>query len=281
MKCSDIMKQLEKLAPQELACEWDNVGLLLGRTDKNISKILIALELSEEVVDQAISSQADMIITHHPLIFKPLKRINSEDFIGRWILKLLRSDISYYAMHTNFDRSAQGMGVLAAEKLGLCGQRMLDETTSYRDGDGNEQTAGIGCFGNLPKAVTLEELCQRISKTFENEGIRVYAPADAKERMISEIAVVPGSGGDYVKVAAECGADVLITGDVSHHEGSDAVSQGMIVIDVGHYSLEYPFVEYMERYLTERVSAGIEIETVSYRSPYYQTGGMNDNNLLS
>ena len=72
MKCSDIMKQLEKLAPQELACEWDNVGLLLGRTDKNISKILIALELSEEVVDQAISSRADMIITHHPLIFKPL-----------------------------------------------------------------------------------------------------------------------------------------------------------------------------------------------------------------
>lgn len=281
MKCSDIMKQLQKLAPEELACSWDNVGLLLGRADKNISRILIALEITEEVVDMAISRQADMIITHHPMIFTPLKRINSEDFIGRWILKLLRYDIAYYAMHTNFDKAAQGMGTLAADRLGLTEQRMLDEIVSYTDAEGKEQTGGIGKIGHLKEGLTIDQLCQLIGSRFEQEGIRVFAPDHRRNQVITEVAVVPGAGADYVQAAAEGGADVLITGDVSHHKGCDAVSQEMIVIDVGHYCLEYPFVEYLERYLSERVSAEIEITAVPYHAPYYITGGIDDNNLLS
>lgn len=269
MKCSDIVKELQKLAPEELACSWDNVGLLLGRSDKNISKILIALEINEAVVDAAIANQVDLVITHHPMIFHPLKRINSEDFMGRKILLLLRYDIAYYAMHTNFDKAAMGMGTLAADKLGLIEQRVLDEAVNYKDSDGNDVQGGIGKIGHLKNALKIEELCRLINREFEHEGMKIFMPPHKKEAEFAEIAVVPGSGGDYVGVAIESGADVLITGDVSHHEGTDAVSQDLVVIDVGHYPMEYPFVEYIERYLLERVSADVEILTAAYHAPYY------------
>lgn len=276
MKCNDIIKQLQKLAPEELACSWDNVGLLLGRSDKNISKILIALEITDEVVEMAISQQADMVLTHHPMIFHPLKRINSEDFIGRRVLRMLRYDICCYAMHTNFDKAAFGMGTLAADKLGLLEQRPLDEISTYTDAAGQEETAGIGRIGHLREALGIRELCGLISREFQHEGIKVFVPESRRNAKLTEVAVVPGSGADYVAAAAESGADVLITGDVSHHQGADAISQNMIILDVGHYAMEYPFVEYLERYLQEAVSADIEILTAPYRAPFHIVGGDHD-----
>ncbi len=281
MKCSDIVKELQKLAPETLACSWDNVGLLLGRSDKNISKILIALEVNEEVVQTAVSNQVDLVITHHPMIFHPLKRINSEDFMGRKILLLLRYDIACYAMHTNFDKAAMGMGTLAADKLGLLEQRVLDEAVTYTDSEGREVQGGIGKIGHLKNGMKVKDICHLIDREFEHEGIKIFTPSHKKEMELTEVAVVPGSGGDYVDVAIESGADVLITGDVSHHQGTDAVSQDMVVIDVGHYPLEYPFVEYVERYLLERVSADVEILTVSYQAPYFITGGGENEGQLS
>lgn len=283
MKCSDIIKQLQKLAPEELACSFDNVGLLLGRAEKSVSRVLIALEMSDEVVDLAVDRQADLIITHHPLLFHPLKRINSDDFIGRWVLKLLRNDITYYAMHTNFDRAVNGMGTLAADRLGLIQQRMLADTVEYQDAEGVTRTGGIGKIGSLPEAMTLDELCGKLSQSFELEGLRVFAPKGRRNQKLTEVAIVPGSGGEYVAAAAENGADVLITADVSHHTGCDAVSQGMVVIDAGHYCLEYPFVEYIEQYLSETVSAGVDLITAEYCPPYYHysTGGADDRDYMA
>ncbi len=269
MKCSDIVKELQKLAPEELACSWDNVGLLLGRSDKNISKVLIALEINDEVVEAAITNQVDLVITHHPMIFHPLKRINSEDFMGRKILLLLRYDIACYAMHTNFDKAAMGMGTLAADKLGLLEQRVLDEAVKYTDFEKNEVQGGIGKIGHLKNGLKIEDICRLINREFEHEGMKIFMPPHKKEAEMTEIAIVPGSGGDYVNVAVESGAEVLITGDVSHHQGTDAMSQDLVVIDVGHYPLEYPFVEYVESYLLEKVSADVQIMTVAYQAPYY------------
>ncbi|MFQ9511609.1 MAG: Nif3-like dinuclear metal center hexameric protein, partial [Lachnospiraceae bacterium] len=100
MKCRDIIKVLEKVAPEKIACSWDNVGLLIGRRDKNVSKILITLDVTDEVIEQAMQEQVDMIISHHPLLFKPISNVNSDTVIGRRLIRLLGSDISYYAMHT-------------------------------------------------------------------------------------------------------------------------------------------------------------------------------------
>lgn len=267
MKCLDIIRELEKLAPESLALDWDNSGLLLGRTDKNISRILIALEVNETVVEMAVSGKADLLITHHPMIFKPLKRLSSENAEGRYTMRLLRADICCYAMHTNFDMAQMGMGTLAADKLGLVEQRILGDIVPYRDFSGNECLGGLGKIGQLKEPLNAEGLCALIDREFANSGIRMYVPSGKKDRLISQVAVLPGSGGDYVDLAAESGADAFITGDVSHHEGTAGTAQGLMVFDAGHYCLEYPFTDYLERYLMDRVSSDVDLVTVPFDPP--------------
>ena len=103
MKCSEVIEILGKLAPESCACDWDNPGLLAGRSDKEVKKIYIALDATDQVVDAAIKAGADMLLTHHPLIFKAIKKVNDQNFITRRLVKLIQADISYYAMHTNFE----------------------------------------------------------------------------------------------------------------------------------------------------------------------------------
>ena len=103
MKCSEIMDVCRKLAPEDCACDWDNPGLLAGRSDKEVKKIYIALDATDKVVEAAQALGADMLLTHHPLIFKAIKKVNDQNFITRRLVKLIQADISYYAMHTNFD----------------------------------------------------------------------------------------------------------------------------------------------------------------------------------
>ena len=126
MKCSEIIEKLQQLAPESCACDWDNPGLLAGRSDKEVRRIYIALDATDAVVEDAIQWGADMLITHHPLIFKAIKKVNDGDFITRRLVKLIQADISYYAMHTNFDAAPGCMADLAAERLGLSECEPLD-----------------------------------------------------------------------------------------------------------------------------------------------------------
>ena len=103
MKCGEIIEILNRLAPESMACDWDNPGLLAGRRQKEVKRVLVAVDADDAVVEEALRLGADMLLTHHPLIFRPLKKVNDDDFIGRRILKLIQGDISYYAMHTNFN----------------------------------------------------------------------------------------------------------------------------------------------------------------------------------
>lgn len=110
MKCSEVIEVLGRLAPESCACDWDNPGLLAGRSDKEVKKIYIALDATDQVVEAAIKGGADMLLTHHPLIFKAIKKVNDQNFITRRLVKLIQADISYYAMHTNFDAAPGCMG---------------------------------------------------------------------------------------------------------------------------------------------------------------------------
>ena len=111
MKCSEVIEILGKLAPESCACDWDNPGLLAGRSDKEVKKIYIALDATDQVVDAAIKAGADMLLTHHPLIFKAIKKVNDQNFITRRLVKLIQADISYYAMHTNFGNKWKFCGI--------------------------------------------------------------------------------------------------------------------------------------------------------------------------
>ena len=126
MKCLELIQKLETLAPADCACEWDNVGLLVGWREREIHRILIALDATDEVVEEAVRMRADLLLTHHPLIFKPLRKVNDDDFIARRVMELIQYNVNYYAMHTNFDAAPGCMADLAAERLGLSETRGLE-----------------------------------------------------------------------------------------------------------------------------------------------------------
>ena len=225
MQCKDIMAMIEGTYPKSAALGFDNVGLQAGRSEKEVRRIYLALDTTDAVIEEAIAQEADMLITHHPLIFSPLKHITDEDFIGRRLLKLIRSDISYYAMHTNYD--VLGMAELSGQILGLTDTEVLDVTM-------NTQTKeeGIGRVGSLPKEMTLEECCVYVKHKLKLGSVKVFG--DMKQP-VKRLAVSPGSGKSAIAPAVSKGADVLVTGDIGHHEGLDAAAQGVSVIDAGHY----------------------------------------------
>lgn len=239
MFCSIICDMLEELSPKGYAEKWDNVGLLVGRMDKEVNTIYIALDATDEVINAAIECEADMLITHHPMIFSAMKNVTADHFIGRRVLKLAKHDISYFAMHTNFD--VMGMADAAADEIDLMDREVLDVT--YEDEIGIE---GLGRIGSLPECMSLYELCNFVKDRFDLEAVKVFGDLD---RLVDVCAIAPGSGKSMLKAAIDKGADVIITGDIDHHEGIDSVAQGLCIIDAGHFGIEKLFVPYMEEFL--------------------------------
>ena len=268
MKCKDIIHILEKLAPEKLAMSWDNVGLLVGRKDKSISKVLVTLDITDDVIEQAVEKQVDMISSHHPLIFKGVKSITTEDFIGRRLFTLISNDICCYAMHTNFDMAENGMGELAAKKLNLLHSRCIVKEATYTKENGECISVGCGRVGELEEPISLRELCEKVKKQFHIDSLNVYGASNMNTYMVSKIAICPGSGKDYLKDVLKEQVDVYITGDITHHVGLDGADQGIVILDGGHFGIENIFVEYMESYLNQELSAGIEVIASENKVPY-------------
>lgn len=257
MECALICESLEELSPKRFALSFDNVGLLVGRYDKDVKTIYIALDATDEVIDAAIECEADMLITHHPMIFSAIKSVRADDFIGRRIIKLAKYDISYYAMHTNFD--VMGMADAAADEIDLIERDVLQVT--YEDEIGAE---GIGRIGRLREEKSLIELCDFVKERFMLDTVKVFGDPD---RLCNICAISPGSGKSMIKYAIEKGADVIITGDIDHHEGIDSVAQGLCVIDAGHFGIEKIFVPYMEEFI-RREMPEIKVYTHEMTSPF-------------
>ena len=239
MLCKEIIKKLEEVYPKNAALEWDNVGLLVGREQKEVKNIYVALDLTEEVLDKAIEEKADMIVTHHPMIFSSLRTITDKDFVGRRVVKLLQNDISYFAMHTNYD--VMRMADLSADILGLQGQEVLDRTLV-------QEELGIGKLGNCEQEMTLKQCAELVKEKFQLDAVQVFGK---EEKVIRKIAICAGSGKSVISVAIDKGADVLITGDIGHHEGLDAVERNLAIIDAGHYGLEHIFINDVSETLRE------------------------------
>ena len=254
MKCKELMSILEELAPKHMACDWDNPGLLAGRQDKEVKKILLTLDVDDKTVEKAVNDGVDMIISHHPLIFRAMKHVTDEDFIGRRIVKMIQSDISYFAMHTNYDSVPGGMADIVAEKLGIVFGAPLEEM-----GEENGVAFGIGKIGVLAAPMNGRALAKKIKEDFGLPYVTVYGSELWETEPVKVAATCPGAGGSTIKAALGKGAQVLITGDIGHHDGIDAEAQGLMIIDAGHYGLEHVFLEHVENYLKERLGEEIEI----------------------
>ena len=253
MRCSEICALLEQEYSPEYACDWDNVGLLAGRREKEVRKILLALDATDEVVRMAVEQGADMLITHHPMIFSPIKRVTDEDMNGRRLITLIQHDISYYAMHTNYD--TRGMADLTARMLNLRECTVLEEV---RDGE------GIGRIGVLSGEMTLSACAALVRDAFAIPNVRIFGNPDT---LVYKAAVCPGAGKSTMKEALKAECDVYITGDIDHHTGIDAVDQGLCIIDAGHYGMEHVFMEDVKDYL-EKVLVGVHMDCVPVHHPF-------------
>lgn len=257
MLCKEIMRVIESVYPRNAALDFDNVGLIAGRNDKEVNRVFLALDATEDVINRAENICADMLITHHPMIFSPVKRITDEDFIGRRLISLIRHDISYYAMHTNYD--ILGMAELAAGIFDIKNAEVLDVTS---DNNGNPE--GIGRVGKMEHPMTLEECCAFVKHKLNLGSVKVFGDMG---KIITRIAVCPGSGKSEIAEAVKKKADVLVTGDIGHHEGIDAVAQGLSIIDAGHYGTEYIFIEDMKRFLEKNLPE-LEVITMPVIHPF-------------
>lgn len=257
MLCKEITKVIEAAYPREAALDFDNVGLLAGRNEKEVHRMYIALDATGDVIKRAEAAGADMLITHHPLIFSPLKSVTDTNFIGRRLVELIQSDIAYYAMHTNYD--VLRMAYVAEKILGLEKTEVLDATIQM---EGKEE--GIGRVGELPYKMSLKECCGYVKHKLKLESLKIFGDM---HREVKRLAVSPGSGHSAVKAAILKKADVLVTGDIGHHDGLDAVEQGLSVIDAGHYGTEYIFIDDMKRFL-EKNFPDLEIMTAPIVHPF-------------
>lgn len=242
MICREIIKEIEARFPKHYAMEWDNVGLQVGRSDKEVKRIYLALDATDEVIEEAADWGADMLITHHPMIFSSVKQINDDNFITEKVLMLAEHGICYYAMHTNFD-IVGGMAELASSPQYL----NLTDATPISCEPG--QTEGLGRYGKLPKPMTATEVAQYVKERFEIPFVMLYQSPDKAEKKFDKIAVLPGSGKSEMKQVKRDGYELYLTGDYTHHEGLDAVDMGMTVLDATHYGLEHIFIHFIHEYL--------------------------------
>ncbi len=231
----DIESALYALAPKALAAEWDNVGLLAGSADREVRSVLVALDITEPVVEEAERMGADLIVSHHPVIFHPVKSITDRDPSGRLLIRLVRSGTGAVCMHTNLDAAQGGVNDALASALGL------QDAAPAAEG-------GIARIGTLPETMALPGFLARVRNALRPNGIR-YVDGG---RPIRKVAAGGGACGDFLWEAAALGCDAFVTADLKYNHFLDAGVLGLTVIDAGHFPTEDVVCPMVVRYLREK-----------------------------
>ncbi|MDX8335269.1 MULTISPECIES: Nif3-like dinuclear metal center hexameric protein [Cetobacterium] len=252
MKLSKLISFLEDKFPAFLSEEWDNVGLLVGKRDLKINGILLSLDITEKVIDKAIECGANLIITHHPMIFKPMKNITTDSLTGKKIIRLIENGISVYSMHTNLDSGKNGLNDFLGENiLGFKNGKILDSIEK------NGREFGIGRVYKLENILTIENLSQLLKEKLKLNSINIVKSNEEKE--IKKVALISGAGASYWRKAKKLGAQVLITGDVKYHEAMDAKEENFSLIDIGHFESEWIFSNLLEDLIKKEFEIDIKI----------------------
>lgn len=242
MRVEDIIAIMEQIAPPELAEEWDNIGLLYGDRKKKVQKLLVALDATTAVLQEAERIGADMIVTHHPLIFKPLASITSP-----FLLKLTSTQIPVFCAHTNLDAATGGVNDALAERLSL---QNIERHEMLRTGE--------------VAAVSLEEWIEHVKNKLQTSAVRV---AGDLHKTVRKVGVLGGSGGDFIALAKEVGCDVLVTGEASYHQAQTADESDIALIAAGHFETEQPVVEKLVKTLTQNLQQ-VAVFASSQTNPY-------------
>ncbi|MBI1248435.1 Nif3-like dinuclear metal center hexameric protein [bacterium] len=253
MKLSDVCDFLERFAPCELAESWDNVGLLIGDPEQSVQALLTCLTVTPEVVEEAIEGQVDLIVTHHPFPFRPLKRITSADTVGQMLLKLIHHGIAVYSPHTAFDSCAEGINQQLATAIGLSDIKPL-VPVELTEASSSIAQVGTGRWGKLSQAPTpLARIAEVAKQATSAEMVKVVGNAIDN---IQTVAVGCGSAGELLSVAVEKQVDCLILGETSFHTCLAAKAQNVALVLVGHYASERFAVEKLATILADAFPGG-------------------------
>lgn len=242
IKVKDIISVLEKKYSKNNAENWDNVGLLVGKLNQEVKKVQFSLDATDCAIENAIKNDVDMIITHHPMIFKPIKTITTMDILGKKIIKLIENKKSLYAMHTNLDASKGGLNDYILELLEVKESKIIDINEI-------DNEAGIGRIYTLSEKVNLEKYAEFVKEKLKIKNIRIIC--GDKTKGIRKVALINGSGMNYWRKVKSLGADLFITGDVGYHEALDAKEAGINIFDIGHFESENCFVELLIKEVKE------------------------------
>jgi dinuclear metal center YbgI/SA1388 family protein len=268
-----VVAALEARYDPALAEDWDAVGLVCGDPEDTVRSVLFAVDPTAAVVDEAIATGVDLVVTHHPLLLTPVHGVPADDPKGRLVHRLIRAGTGLFTAHTNADRAAEyGVNDALAAVLGLVEPRPL-ETISARQTDSpvhesssTPSRAGLGRVGELDTVLTLRQFAERVAAVLPETvgGVRV---AGDPERLIRTVAVCGGSGGSLLDAATAAGADVLLTSDLKHHLASEAAeSGGPALCDVAHVASEWPWLPVAADLLHRDLGARVQVAVSGCRT---------------
>lgn len=237
VKLSEIIKIIEKFAPPKLKEGYDNVGLMVGDLNADITSILVSLDTTLEVIEEAKEKNCELILSHHPLLFRKPNSITEETLLGKKIRMAVKNNVNIYASHTNLDVVEGGLNDIIVRLLGFDRGLVMEGSAMASD----KEKEGVGRLIDLKNPVLLEDLCKKVKKDLSLSFLRYSGEPNW---MVKRIAIINGSGQDYFYLAKKLGANCIITGDTTYHYISDYYEEGIAVIDAGHFGTEWPAVKF-------------------------------------
>lgn len=246
LKVKNISSIMENLAPENLKESYDNVGLMVGNSENEVSNILVALDCTLKVIEEARKRECNLIITHHPLLFIKPHSITDETLLGRKITELIKNDISLYSSHTNLDAAKGGLNDIITELLGYDNYSIIEINNINNSSD----VEGIGRMITLTSPCTLLDVCANVKTSLNIRNLRYVGEGS---KLIRKLAIINGSGEDFYKAAYDLGADLILTGDTKYHKSSDFSEMGMAIIDAGHFETEWPAMKVFANILKNKL----------------------------
>jgi dinuclear metal center YbgI/SA1388 family protein len=229
MTVSDLCDFLDSFAPPRLAAEWDNVGLLVGDRSQTVERVLTCLTLTGAVAAEAIRRRTNLVVTHHPLPFQPLRRLTADEPTGRILLDLIRAGIAVHSPHTAFDSAATGINQQLATGIGLT------EIVPLLPAENDPDALGSGRYGRFSQPTTLGEIAERLKRFLKIGGLHVVGDMTTA---ISQAAIACGSGGEFLDAAVQASCQLLVTGEARLHTCYEAQARGIALLLPGHYASE-------------------------------------------
>ena len=256
-----ILNILTNIAADDLAETWDNVGLLIGSPHNRVTSVLVGLDPTSQLISQALATNSELIITHHPVIFHPLKALRVDQPVGRIIETALKGDLNIIGCHTNLDSASGGVSDVLAKSLGIVDAKPLVPGTAC----GN--SCGLGRIGNLATAISTDSFIATLAQTLHPPWLLEAGPRPDK---ILRVAVCGGSCSDFAEAALEQGADVFLTAEIKHATARWAEESGLWLLDGGHFATENPAMTALHHLLSaelEREEINIQIHTACQEPP--------------